>query len=540
MSWTKLPTELRNQILNYIFEDYLASVNDKDCPTISPYTTVSREWQCFFETITFQNISLVIHDEGNLNKFAHSTSGDNARRRDYIRNISVIIVLPGYRCPDCQFPERAEEAERNNHVFTQSMQALLGILSTWTSSRHPYGLTLELNIKSASDTEHHFNNHTMYDRYPLKHWNWSHRYHNMEREERIGDRCCDEVSIWTNDDLISQGCCALERYIGSLLEFTDIRLPRVKIVTSLLQRLQFKRQLSHSALRKLMQESLVQLSSLRLERWCMPTRTGEREYIRDFKNDFLPYLPESLQVVQYYAQRPTCLNLTPRGRVRPLCTLDLLSIQGHYFKEISVVEPEDSAVSLACLRHMAATSLSQPPITTSWHMLERVCFSTKLFYDYDIQGRLIRGPNNDLLKTSASMAQMMPSLRSWEIYQVFRPDEGRLFRFSIQSPFSASILWKCWWRKGMRRPAEPDFSFCPGVISAWDKVAVLRTGNNITCLVDENESKHERYQPPYENGRYGNIYDESIFELNPLHPFTGHLAQWWTEDQLLDMFENYT
>ncbi|OBS25890.1 hypothetical protein FPOA_06424 [Fusarium poae] len=535
MSWNNLPRELRNQILTNVVEDHWASVTDKDCPPLSPYTTVSREWQRVFETITFHNISLVIYKVGDLDDFARSTSGHNTYRRDHIRNISVIIVLPGYQCQDCEFPESGEEIERNNYVFTQSMQALLGVLSTWIPNRHPDGLTLELNIKSSSDTDHHFDSYTMYDRYPRKHWNWSHRYHNEERAERPNDRCCKRVSMYTNNDLVHQGCRALERYLGSLLEFTDVRLPRVGVVTSLLQRLQFKRQLSPTALRKLVQESLVQLSSLRLERWCRPTTTGERTYIRDFKSCFLPYLPESLQVFQYYAERPTCLNLRPKGRVTPLCTLDLLSIQGHCFKQVSVVSPEGSTGSLEWLRCMANPSLSQTLTTTSWHMLERVCFDTKLFYVYNIQGGLRRGPDNDLLKMSASMAERMPKLRSWEIYQVFIPDEGRLFRFSVQPLSPASILWKGWWRKGMHWPG-PDFSFSPEVIKAWDKVAILRTGNNITCLVDENESKHGRHQPSYENGRYGNIYDESIFELNPMHPFTGHLAQSWTEDQILDMF----
>ncbi|KAG8673705.1 hypothetical protein FPOAC2_07166 [Fusarium poae] len=533
MSWNNLPPELRNQILNYIVEDYFASVEEEDCPILTPYTTVSREWQLVFETITFQNISLVIYKVGDFDDFARSTSGHNTYRRHHIRNISIIIVLPGYQCRDCEWPESAEEIEQNNHVFTQSMMALLDVLSTWTPNRHPDGLTLELNIKSSSDTEHHFNNHTMFDRYPLKHWNWNHRYHNKLRYRRIDKRSCNEVSMWTNDDLVRQGCRALERYLGSVLEFTDVRLPRAEVVTSLLQRLQFKRQLSPFALRKLMQESFVQLSSLRLERWCRPTTSGEQRYIKDFKNHFLPYLPESLHVFQYYAERPTGLNLTNRGRVKPLCTLDLLSIQGHCFKEVSVVEPQGSAVSLEWLEYMAATSLSQPLITTSWHMLERVCFDTKLFYPYEKNN--IPPHINSLLKISASVAEMMPNLLSWEIYEIPFPYEGRLFCFSVQSSSAASMLWKYRWPRIFGDLAQ-GFAFSPEVKSAWDKVAILRTGNSINCLVDENNSKmDDKASTSYENMMHGSLLDDHIFEVDPVHPFTEQLGRWWKEDQLLDL-----
>ncbi|GKU03591.1 f-box protein [Fusarium langsethiae] len=167
MSWNSLPSELRLQILSHAAEGYLTPKEKA-----APYATVSCKWQSVIEDIIFRNISLVIGDVIDLDNFAQLTSGDNAYRRDIIRNISVIIVLPRYQCEESCQPESADEIQQNNHVFTELMQDLLGILSTWIPNLHPHGLTLELNIKSYSDMEHHFHNIQMHDRFVYKHWSY--------------------------------------------------------------------------------------------------------------------------------------------------------------------------------------------------------------------------------------------------------------------------------------------------------------------------------------------------------------------------------
>ncbi|EKJ68975.1 hypothetical protein FPSE_10848 [Fusarium pseudograminearum CS3096] len=524
MSWNHLPAELRNSILSHIAEEYSLSGRGSNLSDATSYATVSREWQGFFEGITFQNISLIIHDATDLDDFARFTSGSNVYRRCYIRNISVIIVLPPYDCEDCCGPESAEETERNNNVFTQSMQALLGILSTWTPNPHQHGLTLELNIKSSSDTDHHFYVTQITDEFRVKHWNWSHE-DKLFAEIRYPDHCNDE-EVWCDSvstQLRSEGCRALERYLGSLLEFTDLRLPRVEVVTSFMQRHQFKRQLSPCALGRLMQESLVRLSSLRLERWCRPRVKAERMYIRHFKEHFLPCLPESLEVFQYYAERPMSVNLSAKGRVKPLSLVELLSIEGHRFKQISVVEPYDSTVCLQTMKSITDASLTKPLVTAGWHMLEKVCFESK------VVGGCIQRKNrrmdriDELLKLSASMAQMMPNLRSWEIYGLGIPSliGGCHFHYSVQlSSSSASISWKGWWINGLDNTGE-DFSFSPNVKSAWDEVAILHTGNGVTCLVDENQLADDDIDHPR--------METMVFELDPIHPFTRHLDQWGYE-----------
>ena len=50
------------------------------------------------------------------------------------------------------------------------MEKLLGILSTWVPRDRSGGLTLELGIKSSSDSRHYYDDITLYNDYPFKSW----------------------------------------------------------------------------------------------------------------------------------------------------------------------------------------------------------------------------------------------------------------------------------------------------------------------------------------------------------------------------------
>ncbi|CAF3435249.1 unnamed protein product [Fusarium graminearum] len=229
---------------------------------------------------------------------------------------------------------------------------------------------------------------------------------------------------------------------------------------------------------------------------------------------------KSLEVFQYYAERPMSLNISAKGRVNPLSLVELLSIEGRRFKQISVVEPYDSTVCLQTMKSIVDASLTKPLVTAGWHMLEKVCFESKVVRG--CIGRKNRRMDriDELLKLSACIAQMMPNLRSWEIYGLGTPSfvGGCHFHYSVQpSSSSASISWKGWWTNRSNNTGE-DFSFSPNVKSTWDEVAILHTGNGVTCLVDENQLSYDWMDhPPIE---------AMVFELDPIHPFTRHLGRW--------------
>ncbi|RGP70006.1 f-box domain-containing [Fusarium sporotrichioides] len=436
MSWNSLPSELRLQILSHAAEGYLIPKEKA-----APYATVSREWQSVIEDIIFRNISLVIGDVIDLDNFARLTSGDNAYRRDIIHNISVIIVLPRYQCEESCQPESADEIQQNNHVFTELMQALLGILSTWTPNLHPHGLTLELNIKSYSDMEHHFHNIQMHDRFVHKHWSYG--FAPLYRDSGL---------TWS----LLTGQANAGEFGGVIITQTG---------------------------------AMVQ------------TKRERR--------------------TKYYAERPMCMNPSTKGRVRPLSLIDILSIQGHGFKQISVVEPYDLTVPIREMESIVATSLSKPLVTVGWHMLENVCFGSPLLRDYWPRMRPCLAVN-ELLKLSASIAEMMPKLRSWEICDKsdLTDRQGCIFCFSIDPSLSAaSISLKFRWP----RYAIKQFLFCPDVRNAWDKVAILRTGNSVNYLVDEKDIS---------------LPQGVNFELAPVHPFTAWLALRGNDRQLTEIYDH--
>jgi hypothetical protein len=432
-------------ILSLVAKDELApstkDLSGDPLGKVAPYTGVSPEWQIFFEKFTFRHFTPTTSA---LRKFDHLTSGDNDYRRYYVRDISFTVQLPAYSCRRCHEPEDSPEIVQNNSVFTKSMKALLGALSTWAPNG---GLTLELNIKSSGDTEHVFHSSEMEDNFPFKHWNW------RERLDFIPTYMVENFARrpqqhWWADDrdgyrTRSARHGALERCLGSLLEFTDDRLPRVEAVTSLLQRHQFKRQLSPFALRTLMQKSLVQLSSFRLERWCRPSVRRDEKYLKDFKEHVVPHLPKSLETFHYYAERYMHFNRSTAGAVKPLSIVETLNTHGLRLKQISVVEPYDATFSIEDMMSIAAISPSKPIEATGWENLERVCFKSSLL-DWE---RRDMGPANDLFVLSASMAERLPKLLGWEIYNndcLLYPLQTCLFRYSIRRSAVASISWENW------------------------------------------------------------------------------------------------
>jgi hypothetical protein len=168
------------------------------------------------------------------------------------------------------------------------MERLLGILSTWVPRDRSRGLTLELGIKSSSDYRHYFNDFTMHDDYPFRSWD------NLDQTGRMAmfhmrnshlfrvepRPWHDHPRNWAFGRLA--GWNAAGRYLGSLLQFRGLKnrhLPRVETVNSLLIRHQFKRQMSPLALGKLVHESLVHITSFRLERWCRMSKRGEEIYL---------------------------------------------------------------------------------------------------------------------------------------------------------------------------------------------------------------------------------------------------------------------
>lgn len=98
-SWYRLSPELRNMILGTVAECHSYRTEPK---ALSGYASVSREWNCFFETTNFQRVSL---DRGRAQDFDKMFSGENTRRRGYLKYLQVLFVFEEYDCSSCATPE---------------------------------------------------------------------------------------------------------------------------------------------------------------------------------------------------------------------------------------------------------------------------------------------------------------------------------------------------------------------------------------------------------------------------------------------------
>lgn len=119
-AWVKIPPEVRLSILEEIVAGYPAGYAAKqrhNYTKLAQYATVSREWQAFFEGITFRNFVI---DPSNLPIFKDILHGENARRLRHIRYLWLRIKLDTYDCSVCRTAEDDATVVRyvhSHHLF---------------------------------------------------------------------------------------------------------------------------------------------------------------------------------------------------------------------------------------------------------------------------------------------------------------------------------------------------------------------------------------------------------------------------------------
>lgn len=146
--WNSLPPEIRNMILDHIFQ------TGKACKNLAALATVSREWQAYMEPRNFRRLIL---DEYKVSSFDERTRN----RKWMVKHIWLRIELPRYRCTTCSLPEMPTQKRTNNQIFTNALFKLLEALGSW-GDRKQYdpvdgtGPLLELSVHSPSDMKHRF------------------------------------------------------------------------------------------------------------------------------------------------------------------------------------------------------------------------------------------------------------------------------------------------------------------------------------------------------------------------------------------------
>ncbi|KAF6816693.1 hypothetical protein CSOJ01_02868 [Colletotrichum sojae] len=142
VGWTKLPAELRLQIL----EDLDLLVNQESRAERPALACVCSEWQVFFEGISFRTLQLSsAKDIKSLRRIVR-----NGRER-YVKSIWLHVSLEkhwDFGLPCIGRPERRWRVKEDNRRFTKRFVGLLDILSKWeyaNSNSQSSGLQLKLS-----------------------------------------------------------------------------------------------------------------------------------------------------------------------------------------------------------------------------------------------------------------------------------------------------------------------------------------------------------------------------------------------------------
>jgi hypothetical protein len=93
---------------------------------LSPYSTVSRQWQFAVERHTFCCIRLKSTD---LEHFSNLFR--DHRRREILAAIDYHVILPTYSDKRCAKFETAKDRNLNNEAFTEAFHGLFRILHSW-------------------------------------------------------------------------------------------------------------------------------------------------------------------------------------------------------------------------------------------------------------------------------------------------------------------------------------------------------------------------------------------------------------------------
>jgi hypothetical protein len=119
------------------------------------YATVSSSWKPVIEAFTFRELQIDSADR--LTQLGDTVTYN---RRATVRGIIFTVLLPEYGVEEYGLIESDEDRQRNNAVFTRSLQSLFQTLRLWQNdsvgdgkgSARAGGITLVVRAYSKSDT----------------------------------------------------------------------------------------------------------------------------------------------------------------------------------------------------------------------------------------------------------------------------------------------------------------------------------------------------------------------------------------------------
>jgi hypothetical protein len=334
MSWNSLPLELRLEIFNYLCYS-THTYRPENRYALAGYASVCREWQDFFEPITFSRLLLDQSRIAELDRLTAATSPYeiSADRQLSVRQIHFRVKLADYDCNVCQREQDPDARRKDNLIFTQAVVDLLTVLSKWPKRiedpRTPKrmrleGLTLEISAYSPSDCKHGFRDFRLQDDYPI--WFDCDKYTDQMRDwpaerQRASqmklERYHDPGHGWENGRQTAVSLGARKRITqrlrlcgGDGAKTTPPRLPKVRVVTAFTIRRQSYRAIDTPTLKKLL-TAFPNLRTFTHEPWHNVTPEGQQRFESDYLRllRILPRLNKNLRQVSLF--QDYCKTLNP-------------------------------------------------------------------------------------------------------------------------------------------------------------------------------------------------------------------------------------
>ncbi|RMX73439.1 hypothetical protein D0869_13604 [Hortaea werneckii] len=132
MSHVDLPPELLAHIVSYLAPE----------GPLSPYASISRDWQYAVEANTFSSLRFQTND---LTNFECLVADSYVHRRAAVKSIGFTAVLPTYDDIACAQFEKEADKQANNESFSDSIQRLFSALAKCDDVANPRPIKLLLH-----------------------------------------------------------------------------------------------------------------------------------------------------------------------------------------------------------------------------------------------------------------------------------------------------------------------------------------------------------------------------------------------------------
>ncbi|KAK7959388.1 uncharacterized protein PG986_004242 [Apiospora aurea] len=147
--WEALSPEIKLQIFGHLASQNLSE--NAAGLRVAALATVNKEWQKYFESITFQSLTLEQYHVAQLETMV----SPHPLRVESVRHIHLRLELPRYFDAEADKPETETEVKANDTIFNEATRKLFSIMSRWPANPDQE-CVFEISAHSPSDLQARF------------------------------------------------------------------------------------------------------------------------------------------------------------------------------------------------------------------------------------------------------------------------------------------------------------------------------------------------------------------------------------------------